>query len=444
MIAMTSSDLAELDRRYIWHPFTQQQGWLAEDAPIIRSAKGCRLTDVEGRDYIDGVSSLWCNVHGHQHPKIDKAVRDQLGKVAHTTMLGLSHEPGIQLAERLIEIAPERLTRVFYSDSGSTATEIALKIAFQHFQQCGQPQRTRFMSLRDAYHGDTIGAVSAGGIDLFHATYGPLLFDTIKTASGDFEELERNFEQHGHELAALIMEPLVQGAAGMIMHPNGFLRKARELCDKHGVLLILDEVATGFGRTGTMFACQQEGVEPDIMCIAKGITGGYLPLAATLTTEIIYSSFLGDHTEQKTFFHGHTYTGNPLACAAGLATLDVFDQEQTMDHVADLCVTIIGLLEPIAALPRVKEIRRRGLMVGIELDGFPVEARAGHQVTLAARRRGAIIRPLGDTVVLMPPLAISEEELRRLIDIVGESIAEVSADASSREEPTVRRAKVRV
>lgn len=441
---MTSGDLAELDRRYIWHPFTQQQGWLAEDAPIIQSAKGCTLTDVEGREYIDGVSSLWCNVHGHQHPKIDAAIRDQLGKVAHTTMLGLSHEPGIQLAERLIEIAPARLTRVFYSDSGSTATEIALKIAFQHFQQSGQPQRTRFMSLRDAYHGDTIGAVSAGGIDLFHATYGPLLFDTIKTASGDFEELERNFEQHGHELAALIMEPLVQGAAGMIMHPNGFLRKARELCDRYGVLLILDEVATGFGRTGTMFACQQEGVEPDIMCIAKGITGGYLPLAATLTTETIYSSFLGDHTEQKTFFHGHTYTGNPLACAAGLATLDVFEFEQTMDHVADLCVTIIGLLEPVADLPRVKEIRRRGLMVGIELDGFAVEARAGHQVTLAARRRGAIIRPLGDTVVLMPPLAISESELQRLIDIVGESIAEVSADAASREEPTVRRAKVRV
>ncbi|MBJ7458832.1 MAG: adenosylmethionine--8-amino-7-oxononanoate transaminase [Thermoleophilaceae bacterium] len=441
---MTSGDLAELDRRYIWHPFTQQQGWLSEDAPIIRSAKGCILIDVEGRDYIDGVSSLWCNVHGHQHPKIDKAVRDQLGRVAHSTMLGLSHEPGIQLAQRLIEIAPERLTRVFYSDSGSTATEIALKIAFQHCQQSGQTRRTRFMSMRDAYHGDTLGAVSAGGIDLFHATYAPLLFETLKTTPGDFEELERNFEQHGHELAAVIMEPLVQGAAGMILHPNGFLRKVRELCDKHGVLLILDEVATGFGRTGTMFACQQEGVEPDIMCVAKGISGGYLPLAATLTSEIIYSSFLGEHNEQKTFFHGHTYTGNPLACAAGIATLDVFEHEQTLDTVADLCVLIGELLRPIADLPRVSEVRRRGLMVGIELKDFPANARAGHQVTLAARRRGAIIRPLGDTVVLMPPLAISAEELRRLIDITGESIAEVSADASSREEPTVRRAKVRV
>jgi adenosylmethionine-8-amino-7-oxononanoate aminotransferase len=441
---MTSGNLAELDRRYIWHPFTQQQGWLAEDAPIIRSAEGCFLTDTDGKEYLDGVSSLWCNVHGHRHPVIDRAVREQLDRVSHTTMLGLSHEPAILLAQRLVELAPERLTRVFYSDSGSTATEIALKIAFQHHQQSGSPQRTRFLSLKDAYHGDTIGAVSAGGIDLFHATYGPLLFDTLKTTPGDLDQLDSIFEAHGHELAAMIMEPLVQGAAGMIVHPNGFLRRVRELCDKHGVLLILDEVATGFGRTGTMFACQQEGVEPDIMCVAKGLTGGYLPLAATLTTEKIYSSFLGDHTDGKTFFHGHTYTGNPLACAAAIATLDVFEKEQTMDHVADLCVLIGGLLDPIAALPRVAEVRRRGLMVGIQLDGFPEESRAGHQVTLAARRRGAIIRPLGDTVVLMPPLAISTDELRRLIDITGESIAEVSADAASRQEPTVSRAKVRV
>lgn len=441
---MDHAQLAELDRRYIWHPFTQQQGWLAEDAPIIESAKGVMLTDVDGRDYIDGVSSLWCNVHGHRHPKIDKAVQDQLGRVAHTTMLGLSHEPAIRLAQRLVEIAPESLTRVFYSDSGSTATEIALKIAFQHHQQSGNPLRKKFLSMKDAYHGDTIGAVSAGGIDLFHATYGSLLFDTVKATPGDAAELERLFDQHGSELAAVIMEPLVQGAAGMIVHPNGYLRKVRELCDKHGVLLILDEVATGFGRTGTMFACQQEGVEPDILCVAKGITGGYLPLAATLTNELIYSSFLGEHHEFKTFFHGHTYTGNPLACAAALATLDVFEQEQTMDHVADLCVLIGELLEPVAKLPRVAEIRRKGLMVGVELEGFPLEARAGHQVTLAARRRGAIIRPLGDTVVLMPPLAITPEELRRLVDILGESIAEVSADAASRQEPIVSRAKVTV
>lgn len=441
---MNSAELAELDRRYIWHPFTQQQGWLSEDAPIIRSAKGCTLTDADGKEYIDGVSSLWCNVHGHRHPKIDAAVQEQLGRVAHSTMLGLSHEPAIQLARRLVELAPSRLTRVFYSDSGSTATEIALKIAFQYQQQSGSPDRTRFLSLRDAYHGDTLGAVSAGGIDLFHATYAPLLFETVKTTPGDIEELERVFAAEGDTLAAVIMEPLVQGAAGMIVHPTGYLRKMRELCDSYGVLLILDEVATGFGRTGTMFACQQEGVEPDILCVAKGLTGGYLPLSATLTSEQIYSAFLGEHHDYKTFFHGHTYTGNPLACAAAIATLDIFEQEETLDHVADLSVLIGKLLEPIEKLERVAEIRRRGLMVGIELAGFPLEARVGHQVTLAARRRGAIIRPLGDTVVLMPPLAISAGELQRLIEITAEAIVEVSADAASRQEPIVTRAKVSV
>ncbi len=434
--------LAELDRRYIWHPFTQQQGWLAEDAPIIRSAEGCTLTDVNGKTYLDGISSLWCNVHGHRHPTIDRAVQEQLGRVAHTTMLGLSHEPAIELARRLVELSPGRLTRVFYSDSGSTATEIALKIAFQYQQQSGSPERTRFLTMRDAYHGDTIGAVSAGGIDLFHATYGPMLFDTIKATPGDFDEIEQIFAREGKTLAAVIMEPIVQGAAGMIIQPNGYLRKVRELCDRYEVLLILDEVATGFGRTGTMFACQQEGVEPDMMCVAKGLTGGYLPLAATLTSEEIYSSFLGEHHEFKTFFHGHTYTGNPLACAAGIATLDVFEREETLDHVADLSVMFGRLLEPIARLERVAEVRRRGLMVGIELAGFPVEARAGHQVTLAARRRGAIIRPLGDTVVLMPPLAISVKELERLVEITAEAIAEVSADAASRHEPVVSRTKV--
>ena len=441
---MTSKELADLDRRFLWHPFTQQQGWLSEDAPIIHSAKGCMLTDVDGRQYIDGVSSLWCNVHGHRHPTIDKAIQDQLGRVAHSTMLGLSHEPAIELAQRLNAITPERLTRTFYSDSGSTATEIALKIAFQHHQQSGSPERTRFLSMRDAYHGDTIGAVSAGGIDLFHATYGPLLFDTLKATPGDIDELEKLFKEHGSELAAVIMEPLVQGAAGILVHPSGYLRKVRELCDGHGVLLILDEVATGFGRTGTMFACQQESVQPDILCVAKGLTGGYLPLAATLTSEEIYSSFLAEHDEFKTFFHGHTYTGNPLACAAAIATLDVFESEQTLDHVADLCVLIGELLGPIGALPRVAEIRRKGLMVGIELAGFPLQSRAGHQVTLAARERGAIIRPLGDTVVLMPPLSITPEELRRLVEIVKDSIVAVSDDAAARRESIVSRPKLSV
>lgn len=420
-------NLAALDRRYLWHPFTQQQGWQSEDAPIIERASGCMLYDIEDREYIDGVSSLWCNVHGHRHPAIDQAIRDQLERVAHTTMLGLSHEPAIRLAERLIAIAPPGLSRVFYSDSGSTAVEIAVKIAYQHWQQAGEPGRAKFISLREAYHGDTIGSVSVGGIDLFHATYRPLLFDAFKAEPGDDADMERLLAQHGSEVAAVIVEPLVQGAAGILTHPAGYLRAVRELCDRHGTLLVCDEVATGFGRTGKMFACEHEGVSPDLMCVAKGISGGYLPLAATLTTEAIYASFLGRHDQYKTFFHGHTYSGNPLACAAAIASLDVFQQEDTLKHVAELDTLLGELLKPIAALPRVREVRRRGLMIGIELSGFQPQERGGHQVTLAARRRGAIIRPLGDVVVLMPPLAIETETLRELVRIVGEAIAEVTS-----------------
>jgi adenosylmethionine-8-amino-7-oxononanoate aminotransferase len=430
-------DLAADDRRFLWHPFTQQQGWDEEDAPIIESAERCELIDVNGRRYIDGVSSLWCNVHGHRHPAIDIAVRDQMDRVSHSTMLGLSHRPAIELARRLVEIAPPGLQRVFYSDSGSTAAEIAVKMAFQFWQQQGGSgaRRTRFVSLKNAYHGDTIGSVSVGGIDLFHGAYGPLLFGALHAEPGDAADMERLLAAHPGEVAAVIVEPLVQGAAGILVHPEGYLRAVRELCDEHGALLICDEVATGFGRTGRMFACEHEGVSPDFMCVAKGITGGYLPLAATLTTERVYEGFLGRHEEFRTFFHGHTYTGNPLACAAALATLRLFEQERTLELLQEKIELLGSLLEPVAAMPGVAEVRRRGFMCGIELSGFPVEARAGHQVTLAARRRGAIVRPLGDVVVLMPPLAITKQELRRLLTIVTESIAEVCAAAAGGEEP---------
>ncbi len=420
-------DLVAADRAHLWHPFTQQQGWVEEEPVIVELAEGTELIDVHGRRYIDGVSSLWCNVHGHGHPLIDQAVRDQLDRVAHSTMLGLSHRPGIELAQRLVEIAPEGLTRVFYSDSGSTAAEIALKMAFQYFKQRGDEQRSRFLCLRDAYHGDTIGSVSLGGIDLFHSLYRPLLFDTLQAEPGDVEQLERLFAAHGDELAAVMMEPLVQGAAGMIVHPEGYLRAVRELCDRHGVLLILDEVATGFGRTGRMFACEHEDVVPDLMCVAKGITGGYMPLAATLATERTYEGFLGAHEDFRTFFHGHTYTGNPLACAAALATLDVFETERTLERLQPKLELLGQLLEPLAAHPAVKEIRRRGTMTGIELVEHPVEARMGHQVTLEARRRGAIIRPLGDVIVLMPPLSISETDLARLVEITTQAIDAATA-----------------
>ncbi|HEX8646465.1 MAG TPA: adenosylmethionine--8-amino-7-oxononanoate transaminase [Thermoleophilaceae bacterium] len=412
------------DRRYLWHPFTQQRGWEHEDAPIIERADGVHLFDTEGRHYIDGVSSLWCNVHGHRHPVLDMAVKDQLDKVAHSTMLGLSHPSAVELAKRLVEIAPDGLSRVFYSDSGSTATEIGLKMAFQFWQQQGgeHARRKRFVCLRMSYHGDTIGSVSVGGIDLFHSMYRPLLFDALRAEPGDAADMERILTEHGHEIAAVIMEPLVQGAAGMLVHPEGYLRDVRELCDRHGVLLICDEVATGFGRTGKMFACEHEGVTPDILCVAKGLTGGYMPLAATLATERIYEGFLGDFEEFRTFFHGHTYTGNPLACAAALASLRLFEQERTLE-VLESKIELLGrLLEPVEALPAVTEVRRRGFMVGIELGGFPLEARMGHQVTLEARRRGAIIRPLGDVVILMPPLAIRPAELRELVETTAEAI----------------------
>jgi adenosylmethionine-8-amino-7-oxononanoate aminotransferase len=423
--------LAAIDHRHVWHPFTQQQGWAEEPPPLIERAEGTTLYDTDGNAYIDGVSSLWCNVHGHGHHLIDAAVRIQLERMAHSTMLGLSHPPAIELAGRLLEIAPRGLTRVFYSDNGSTAAEVALKMAFQWCQQRGETRRTGFISLRDAYHGDTIGSVSVGGIDLFHSLYRPLLFDSWQAEPGDAGDMERLLEAHGEEVAAVIVEPLVQGAAGMLMHPPGYLRAVRECCDRHGVFLICDEVATGFGRTGRMFACEHEDVAPDFLCLAKGMTGGYLPLAATLTTERVYEGFLGAPDEQRTFFHGHTYGGNPLACAAALASLDVFEQEHTIDRMQ----VKIELLERwlrkyVAPLPGVAEVRQRGFMTGIELAGFTAQARVGHQVTLAARRRGAIVRPLGDVVVLMPPLCIAESELRRLVEITAAAIVEATSAVS--------------
>src|SRR4051794_2826751 len=300
--APMSADPAKLDQRHLWHPFTQQREWAAEEPLMIERAEGTTLVATDGGRYIDGVSSLWCNVHGHRHLGIDRALRDQLGRVSHTTMLGLSHPGAAELAARLVGIAPPGLSRVFYSDSGSTATEVALKMSFQYWQQRGgqHVRRTSFVHLRDAYHGDTVGAVSVGGIDAFHAAYGPLLFRSHAAEPGDAADMARILEANEEEVAAVIVEPLVQGAAGIRVHPPGYLRAVRELCDRHGVLLICDEVATGFGRTGTMFACEQERVAPDLLCVAKGLTGGYLPLAATLASERIYVGFLGAPEEQRT------------------------------------------------------------------------------------------------------------------------------------------------
>ena len=434
-----AADPAQLDHDHLWHPFTQQQGWVEEEPLLIERAEGSHVIDGAGRRYIDGTSSLWCNVHGHRHPTIDRAVREQLDRVAHSTMLGLSHSGAAELGARLVEIAPPGLTRVFYSDSGATAAEVALKMAFQFQAQRGgeHARRTSFVHLREAYHGDTIGSVSVGGIDLFHGAYGPLLFSTHAVEPGDAEELERTLDAHGEEIAAVILEPLVMGAAGIVVHPPGYLAAVRELCDRHGALLIADEVATGFGRTGTMFACEQENVSPDLLCLAKGITGGYLPLAATLATEEIYAGFLGAPEDERTFFHGHTYTGNPLACAAALANLDVFEQERTIERLQPKIAQLGERLAEIERMPQVAEVRWRGFMVGIDLGAHERSLRVGHQVTLAARERGAIVRPLGDTIVLVPPLSISGEDLGRLLDIVVAAI-EAACPAASPAVPVAR------
>jgi adenosylmethionine---8-amino-7-oxononanoate aminotransferase len=429
--------VGDLDHRHLWHPFTQQRAWGREEPLVIDRAEGTDLIDADGRRYIDGVSSLWCNVHGHRHPGIDAAVREQLARVAHSTMLGLTHREGAELAARLVELAPPGLDRVFYSDSGSSATEIALKMAFQYWHQRGGQhiRRTAFVSLAGGYHGDTLGAVSVGGIDLFHGAYAPLLFRSYRVEPGARDQLERVLDLHAEDVAAVIVEPLVQGAAGIRVQPPGYLRRVRELCDQHGLLLICDEVATGFGRTGTMFACEQERVAPDLLCLGKGLTGGYMPLAATLATERVYEGFLGEAEEGRTLFHGHTFTGNPLACAAALANLEAFQQEATLLRLQPKIRLLGELLREVAAMPEVAEVRGRGFMVGIDLGERDPSLTLGHRVAMEARERGAVIRPLGDTIVLMPPLAITKADLRRLVAIVAESIRAACVSAFS-EQPT--------
>ena len=440
----TTADLRHLDKRYVWHPFTHMQQWLADDHEplIMTAAEGMHLIDSDGNRYLDGVSSLWCNVHGHRVPEIDAAIRAQLDKVAHTTMLGVASEPAILLAERLIQIAPKGLAKVFYSDAGATATEVAFKLAAQHWFNIGRPEKNEFVGFTEAYHGDTVGAMSVGRTTAFHRPYFPLLFKVHYaptpfayrggTLKDSLERLEAILHEHRQRLAAVCIEPIVQGAAGMIVHPPGFLRGVRALCDKYDVLLIADEVAVGFGRTGTMFACEHENVSPDFMCVAKGISGGYLPLAATLATQKIFDAFLGQPWEGKTFFHGHTYTGNPLACAAALASLDLFEKNDLVRAVQRKSDELAAMLAPLKALPHVGDIRQKGFMVGIELvanketrQAFDPKRRLGAEVCVKIRRHGVILRPLGDVIVIMPPLAMETDNLRRIVDAVAAEVREI-------------------
>ena len=436
----------------VWYPFTQMKEFLEESPLSIAGGKGCWLTDEDGNRYLDGISSLWANVHGHRHPVIDTAIKEQIDRIAHSTMLGLTHEPGVELAGKLVQIAPEGLERVFYSDSGSTSVEIALKMAYQYFQLKGQKNRCRFLKLGEAYHGDTIGSVSLGGIDVFHERFGGLLFENIKIPTPHlyrhpfgsisdeeataqyFSEMEKIIKENGSECCALIIEPLIQGAAGMIMHPPGYLKRIRELTKELGILLICDEVAVGFGRTGKMFASDWEGVSPDLMCIGKGITGGYLPLAATLATEEIFSAYLGDFEEMKTFYHGHTYTGNPLACSAAIASLEIFREEKVLsDEVMGPKIKKYSEgMERLLSFDSVGSVRFKGLMGGAEIvrnkstrETYPFGERIGHKVIMKAREKGVMLRPLGDVINILPPLSITLDELDILFEKTEEAIKEV-------------------
>jgi adenosylmethionine-8-amino-7-oxononanoate aminotransferase len=444
-------------RSYVWHPFTQMQEWEQQPPLIISRGKGTFVYDVEGNAYLDGTSSIWVNLHGHRHPTIDQAIRHQLTQIAHTTLLGLSHPPAIQLAKALIKLAPKGLKKVFFSDNGSTAVEVALKMAIQYWQQCPspQPRKTQFIHLGLAYHGDTVGGMSLSGIELFQKPFSSLLFPGRHSFDAPYcyrcplnlqfpqchmacvDPLERLLQEKHEEIAGVIVEPMVQGVAGLIPSPPGYLTRLRELCRQYHVLFIADEVATGFGRTGRMFACEHESVSPDIMAIAKGLTGGYLPLAATLTTDEIYSAFLGEPHEGKTFFHGHSYTGNPLGCAVAMANLSIFKTERTLTKVQRRSSKLSAFLKTLANDPWVGDIRQCGYMVGIELvqnqqnkAPFSVIDRIGHRVTLTARTLGLLIRPIGNTMILMPPLSATVQELKQMVDIIKVAISVVRASKS--------------
>ena len=443
--------LEKIDQSVLWHPFTQMRDYGQIPPLVVEEGKGPYVKDIYGKWYLDGVSSLWVNVHGHRKKEIDQAIIRQIGKIAHTTLLGISNVPAIELAEQLVKIAPRGLAKVFYSDNGSTAVEVALKMAFQFWKQSSKkaPEKRKFIALTNGYHGDTIGSVSVGGIDLFHGIYKPLLFPTFRVESpycyrcslrlaypGCRVEclnlLEKTMKKHHSEAAALILEPMVQGAGGMVVFPGGYFKEVRFLCNKYHILMIADEVATGFGRTGKMFACEHEKVSPDLMAVSKGISAGYLPLAATLTTQEIYQAFLGEGQELKTFYHGHSYTGNPLACSAALASLELFKKERILEALPSRIQFLKRELQRFYQIPAVGDIRQKGLMVGIELVAdrkkktpFPMEAKVGLKIVLEARKRGVIIRPLGDVMVLMPPLSTTKEELKKLTQVIFDSIETV-------------------
>lgn len=442
--------LAEKNKAYLWHPFTQMKDYNNSDPLIIERGEGIMLYDVQGHAYYDGFSSVWLNVHGHNVPELNEALTEQLGRIAHTTLLGMANVPAIELAEQLVRITPAGLNKVFYSDSGATGVEIALKLAFQYWHNKGVRDKEKFISMNEAYHGDTIGAVSVGAIPLYHQMFGPMLspaylipYPSANMSGGDASKdnaieatlsaLKDLLDVRAHEIAALIVEPIVQGAGGIMIMAEGSLRKIAAMCRQYDVLLIADEVATGFGRTGEMFACDHENVSPDLMVIGKGLTGGYLPVAATLATDEVYDAFYGDYDEQKTFFHGHSFTGNPLGCAVALANLRLFEDRNIVERVRGRAPYIAQKLEPLRDRPHVGDVRQKGFMVGIELvrdkvSGRPYEwtEQIGIKVCRRARELGMLTRPLGNVVVFMPPLVSTEAELDAMIGILSEAIISIT------------------
>jgi adenosylmethionine-8-amino-7-oxononanoate transaminase len=448
--------LARLDKDHVWHPYTQMAEYNDTDPLVVVEGEGRRLKDAKGRWYYDGTSSIWLNVHGHRVPEIDAAIIEQLGKVAHSTLLGQANEPSILLARELVEITPEGLNKVFYSDSGSEAVEAAIKMALQYWANLEgrETKRHRILSFEDGYHGDTLGAVAAAPVETFHWPFKAMLPSALRapfpnpyrseepTPQGavraSLEAVERLFEEHPGEVAAVIVEAMMQGVAGIVVAPEGFLKGLSELCKKHDVLLIADEVATGFGRTGRMFACEHEGVTPDLMAVGKGLTGGYLPLAATLTTDEIYEAFLGSHAEKKTFFHGHSYTGNQLGCAAALGNLKLMRETKLVEGLAEKERLISERAEAMREHPYVGDVRYKGMVLGIELVAdiekkttYPWEAQAGWRVCNRARERGLLVRPLGSVVICMPPLGSTLEELSEMLDILAEALWEAMEEISA-------------
>ncbi|MGJ9384996.1 adenosylmethionine--8-amino-7-oxononanoate transaminase [Salipaludibacillus sp. CF4.18] len=441
-------ELIEISKKHLWLPFTQMKDY-DEDPLIIESGDGIKVKDIHGKEYFDGFSSVWLNVHGHRKKELDNAIKNQLEKIAHSTLLGMTNVPATKLAEKLIELSPEKLTRVFYSDSGAEAMEIALKMAFQYWKNIGRPEKQKFISMKNGYHGDTVGAVSIGSIDLFNKVYGALMFESFNAPIPNvyrselddpaqcrdecLQTLEQLLVKSHEEIAALSIESMVQGAGGITVMPEGFLAGVRELCTKYDVLMIVDEVATGFGRTGKMFACDHEGVQPDLMAAGKGITGGYLPIAVTFTTEEIYEAFYDDYQTLKTFFHGHSYTGNQLGCAVAIENIRLFESEKITEQVAQKSEALHAILHELDTLPHVGDIRQLGFMCGIELvqsretkKAYPSEKRVGYQVSLKMRELGMLTRPMGDVIVFMPPLVSTKEELEAMVAIMKEAINEVT------------------